>query len=106
MNTMINHENRAGLKGLAGILCAVLGMAGCTDSEIAGTDVPATAGRGAVSITTTLSPKSAGATRSILADNGDGSITNEWEQGDSVFIIRVRITRTQQMPLINSMIFS
>ncbi len=87
MNTMINHENRAGLKGLAGILCAVLGMAGCTDSEIAGSDVPATAGRGAVSITTTLSPKSAGATRSILADNGDGSITNEWEQGDSVFII-------------------
>ena len=87
MKTITSNENRAGLKGLAGILCAALGMAGCTGSIIeTGTD-PAEGGLGAVSITTTLSPMGGGTTRTVLADNNDGSIRNDWEVGDSVYIV-------------------
>lgn len=52
--------------------------------ELAVTEEPAQART--FTVTTTLSPKSGAETRSTMTDNGDGSISAEWQVGDQIFV--------------------
>ncbi len=42
-------------------------------------------------VTTTLSPRNGDATRSTMADNGDGSISTAWEEGDQIWVLYTNI---------------
>ena len=52
--------------------------------ELAVTEEPAQART--FTVTTTLSPRDGAATRSTMTDNGDGSISAEWQVGDQIFV--------------------
>ena len=87
MKDYIKTNSSTGRTALAGIIAAALGLAACTENVIEAPDAQATAARRTYDITTTLSPMSGSGTRSVLADPGDGTIVNDWAQGDSVWII-------------------
>lgn len=47
-------------------------------------------------VTTTLSPRDGGATRSTMTDNGDGSISAAWEVGDQIWVLFTNIGNSSE----------
>jgi hypothetical protein len=72
------------------IWMAALALTAATWSACSNEDEPTAAEQPAqartYTVTTTLSPRDGGTTRSTMTDNGDGSISAEWEVNDKVYV--------------------
>ena len=66
------------------VLTATTWTACSNEEELTVTEQPAQSRT--FTVTTTLSPRNGAATRSTMADNGDGSISAEWEVGDQIWV--------------------
>ena len=69
---------------------AALALTAATWSACSNDDEPTAAEQSAQSrtytVTTTLSPRNGAATRSTMTDNGDGSISAEWQKDDQIWV--------------------
>ena len=81
------------------IWMAALTLTAATWSACSNEDVPTAAEQPAQSrtftVTTTLSPRNGG-TRSTMTDNGDGSISAEWEKDDEIWVLYTNTSDTPE----------
>ena len=79
---------------------AAIALTAATWTACSNDDEPTTAEQPAqpriYTVTTTLSSRNGATTRSTMTDNGDGSISAEWQVGDKIF---VRYTNTSDAPV-------
>ncbi|MCR5239742.1 MAG: hypothetical protein K6E15_06195, partial [Prevotella sp.] len=83
------------------IWMAALALTAATWSACSNEDEPTAAEQPAqqartFTVTTTLSPRDGGATRSTMTDNGDGSISATWEVGDQIWVLYTNIGNSSE----------
>lgn len=82
------------------IWMAAIALTAATWTACSNDDEPTTAEQPAqpriYTVTTTLSPRNGATTRSTMTDNGNGSISAEWQVGDQIF---VSYTNTSDAPV-------
>lgn len=98
---ILNHKTDKKMKTMKHIIwMAALALTAATWTACSNEDELTTAEQPAQShtftVTTTLSPRNGDATRSTMADNGDGSISAAWEVGDQIWVRYTQTSDTQE----------